>query len=144
MPSYMQYEGIKGTATGKHSGWIPLDSVSLSVHRSTGSEGDKTASSDLYVTKRVDSSSNLLASEAIVGQPKKVKIDFAKEDGTVYLAMDLENVIVSSYVVRGQNPATENITLNYTKATYKYVAAAVNTTGGPDQSTLALVADPNP
>lgn len=143
MPIYMQYESIKGPATGKHAGWIPLDAVSAEINRTVGDEERKPTSNGLVVVKQPDSSSVALQSEVFSGTTRSVKIDFVAEGNIVYLTIDLENVIISSYQFQGKNRPTEMLTLNYAKATYRYSAAA-NATNSPNRATLDLVADPNP
>ncbi len=119
MPIYMKYEGITGTGTGKHNGWIVLESCQLG---SSIRDGNSIGSNEVFVTKLTDNASTLLFQESLKGQAKsKVTIDFVDESGSVpYLSVELENVMISSYSVGGNggDRPTESLSINFTKVTY--------------------------
>lgn len=130
MPIYMKIEGITGSATGKYNGWIKLNSVQLNPSRSSGSGVNREASapspSEIVVSKSMDVASSLLLRMSVEGKGKKVVIHFVKDDGKVqvpYMAVELENTLISSYMVSGHGGDLvgrpgELLTLNYTKITY--------------------------
>ena len=138
MPIYMKYEGIEGTATGKHKGWIELEScqlgTSLKMSNPMGAGENREnsrilSSGEIVITKISDTSnSTQLFRESLQGEGKKVVIDFVKNDATVYLSIALENTIISSYSISGnssgENRPMETISLNFTKIIYKVIPAA--------------------
>lgn len=146
MPIYMQYEGIKGSVTGTHPGWIELESAQLNpYHRassSTGPGSSRDASvpsiSEIVVTKHTDIASTGLFRESLTGQGKKVTIDFVKTDNSCYMKIELESVMISSYSVSGHGGVAdarpmESLSLNFTKITYS-TCAAPKTDAKPAQS----------
>lgn len=135
MPIYMHYEGIEGDATAEgHDKWIVLESAQMGTHRNitnpTGRGANREAGapsvSEIVVTKVQDCSSTGLFKEALWGEGKKVKIDFCKTDDKkfeVYLQLELENTMVSSYSASGtggdsHSRPQESLSLNFTKVTY--------------------------
>lgn len=143
MPIYMKMEGITGSGTGKHQGWIELDSVQLNPSRAhasaTGPGANREASapsvSEIVVTKSTDVASSALFRESVSGTGKKVVIHFVKDDskGQVpYLALELENTMISSYTISGHGGASsarpmESLSLNFTKITYSSTPVAAST-----------------
>ena len=143
MPIYMHIEGITGSGTGKYQGWIELESAQLSTNRvsssSIGRNANREAStpsvSEIVVTKSTDVASSALFRESLSGQGKKVVIHFVKDDskGQVpYLALELENTLISSYNVSGHGGASaaqpmESLSLNFTKVTYSTTPVAGST-----------------
>lgn len=130
MPIYMKFEGIEGDANGKYKGWIELESCQIGSNRSInnpigrggGREAETPKISEIVITKRQDKSSSGLFREAFNGTGKKVTIAFVK-DGTEYLTLDLENVLISSYNVSGHggdahDRPTESFSFNFSKITY--------------------------
>src|SRR5687767_10105347 len=107
MPIYMKYEGIQGSATGTRQGWIELQSCQLGsgrgitspTGRSSNREGSAPSISEIVITKYQDNSSTHLFREALSGSGKKVTIEFAKADGTVYMKVELEGTLISNYSV---------------------------------------------
>lgn len=123
MPIYMEYEGIKGSATGTHQGWIELESCQLGSGR-----GSAPSVSEIIITKFQDDASTHLFREALYGKGKKVTIDFAKADGTVYMKVELEGTLISNYNVSGHggdshSKPMESLSLNFTKITFTVTAA---------------------
>lgn len=124
MPIYMKYEGIAGSATGTRKDWIELESCQLGGVRSGGAQ----SVSEIVVTKFQDSSSTHLFREALSGSGKKVTIEFAKTDGTVYMTVELEGTLISSFNVSGHggdshSKPMESLSLNFTKITFTVTAA---------------------
>ena len=118
MPIYMKYEGIEGEAIGKHKGWIELDSCQLGVNRSKNS-----AINEIVISKRNDSSSPHLFKESLVGNERKVIIDFVNnENEAPYLSIILENAMITSYSISGNGGGSdrpsESLSISATKITY--------------------------
>lgn len=134
MPIYMKYGEIQGSATGKHKGWIELESAQFGTHRNvkdpTGSNVNREASvpavSEIVVTKIQDVASADLFKQALDGRGAKVVIDFVSPDsknGVPYLSIAMEGVLISSYNVSGHGgPGSdrpmESLSLNFVKITY--------------------------
>lgn len=133
MPIYMKIEGITGTGKGAYAGWIVLESARLGVGRKgnspsgtgTNREASMPPISEVVVTKPTDSASTALYQMSLWGRGKKVLIHFTGADaaGTPYMAIELEDVLISSYsvigrggLVHGRN--TESLLLNSSKITY--------------------------
>ncbi len=140
MPIYMLYPGIKGTAKGKHTGWIELDSAQIGVRRSGGGvggdgSGSSSSVSEIVVTKQQDASSSALFTESLNGSAKTVTLEFVDDSGVVYLTLKLENTLISSYSFSGRgagsNTGVELLTLNFTKINYAKVAAVDMGADGP-------------
>lgn len=142
MPIYMKYEGIKGTVKEKtHEGWIELDSAQIgtprtrSATRSSGAKPDSVPSvSEISVTKHNDVTSPNLFKQSLSGEGKKVTIDFVEiNEGKprVYLSLELEGVLISSYQISGGRGdevfarPMETLSLNFTKITYSAKPAEV-------------------
>jgi type VI secretion system secreted protein Hcp len=132
----MQYEDIKGDVTVPgFIGAIELQSAQIAPHRSvsqtTGRQGSREASapniSEIIVTKNQDSASSSLFRASLMGEGKKVKIDFCKTDNNVpvpYMTIELENTLISNYSISGsggdsQSRPMESLSLNFTKITFK-------------------------
>jgi len=139
MPIYMKYEGATGTGTGKYTGWIELQSCQMGVNRgvnsSTGKASDRESSvpavSEIVATKFQDSASGALFKESLSGKGKKIIIDFVKDDGTPYLSIELENVLISSFSISGsggsdRSKAMEALSLNFTKISFSYKATTAS------------------
>ena len=123
MPIYMKYEGIAGTGTGNRKDWIEVQSAQMGSHR-----GNAPSVSEIVITKYQDSSSTHLFREALSGSGKKVTIDFTKTDGTVYMTVELEGTLISSYSLSGNggdphSKPMETLSLNFTKITFTTKAA---------------------
>ena len=145
MPIYMNYDGIQGdvTATG-HEKWIELDSVQFGVGRSiqnpTGTGGNREASapsvSEITVTKSLCSGSSGLFEASLVGEGKKVQIDYCKtetEGLEPYLSLTLTDTMVSGYShSSGGGQPTESLCLNFTKIEHKHTPMGTdNEPGSP-------------
>jgi type VI secretion system secreted protein Hcp len=152
MPIYFKYDGIDGgvTAAG-HEKWIEIDSCQLSAHRNVTSahgrgenrEASSPTVSEIVITKSQDVASTKLFQASLWGEGKKVKIDFCKTDKDkleVYLQLELENTLVSSFNTSGHggdNHARpmESLSLNFTKITYVSTSMDKdNKTGKPDRA----------
>jgi type VI secretion system secreted protein Hcp len=135
MPIYMSYEGIKGAVTAEgHKEWIELESCQVGVHRNvtnatgrgTNREAGAPSVSEIVLTKTQDCASADLFKAAVIGDGKKVKIDFVKTDKDkfeTYLTIELENVMVSSFSTsghggEGHSRPMESLSLNFTKIVY--------------------------
>ena len=142
MPIYMKYGDIKGEVKDPaHRGWIELMSIQWGVGRSisspTGSSREASAPSvsEIVVTKRQDSASTRLFNESMVGNGAKVIIEFVKDDGTVYLRLELSNTLISGFSMSGKGGGvrpTESLTLNFTKVEFKNLPGTPGETGTPD------------
>ncbi len=134
MPIYMKIEGIKGESKAPRDGWIELQSCQIGSGRGTGgSRGDGntySATNEVVITKNHDSASASIFNEAIQGSGKKVVIEFTNDDNSVYLAVELENALVSSYSISGSgDKPVESLSLNATKISYSSKPPAKQTTG---------------
>jgi type VI secretion system secreted protein Hcp len=134
MPVYMKYGKISGPVTGKYKGWIELNTcqfgVGRGIGRPVGSSSNQEASapnvSEVVVTKAMDIASPLLYQEALIGEATKVLLEFVQSDKlkTVYLQVELEGAMVSSYSVSsGGDKPSESLSINFTKITYKTTVA---------------------
>lgn len=137
MPIYMKVDGIKGTGTGKHQGWIVLDSCQFGMHRHVkspvGSSSNREASvptvREIVVTKFQDDSSTALFQWSVDGKGKNVTIEFTKsESDTAYMTIELENVFITSYSLSGaggdsKGKPHESISLGFQKMQFKTASA---------------------
>lgn len=139
---------IKGDSTvDAHENWITIDSVQLGVGRSISASGggksrdtSNPSFSELTCAKSTDMSSSDLYFQAVAGKSLgKAEIHFIQTAGTdskgqVYLKIDLEETIVSSYSMSsgGERPS-ESFSINFTKITYQYddYSGEKKTTGTP-------------
>jgi type VI secretion system secreted protein Hcp len=130
MPIYMKYDGVTGEVTAAgHEQWVELGSlqwgVSRGINTPTGSGGDRNttapAISEVTVSKPFDGSSVGLFQELLTpGDSKKVLIDFVRTDKdklSVFLSLELDQVMVSGYHVSsgGDGQPQETLNLNFTK-----------------------------
>ena len=152
MPIYMKYDGIDGTVTQQgHKKWIELQSCRLGgsrqVLQTTGATGEREAGApnlkEVAVTKEHDDASGPLFKEFLSGEGfKKVKIDFVNTQNSVFMQIELEDVVISSFKTSGRGGRigsgsgskadsregerpTEDLSLSYTKIVY------VGSTQGP-------------
>lgn len=120
MPIYMKFEGIVGSAKGRHAGWIEVESCQLghSAANTIGGTGSG-ASKDVGISKQQDTVSPSLFREAANGKPRNVTIDFVNGDDVVYLTVELEGALISSLQQSGSGSSRpmEWLTLNSTKIT---------------------------
>ncbi len=128
---------IKGAATiTGHEDWIVLDSLQFGVGRSIMSVGggsDRETSNpsfaEITCSKSTDIASADLYFQAVAGKSLgKCEVHFMQThgtdaDGQVYLAIELEEAIISSYSVSsgGERPS-ESFSINFTKISYQYNA----------------------
>jgi type VI secretion system secreted protein Hcp len=152
MPIYMKYQDIDGAVTAAgHEKWIELDSCQLGTNRhvtnATGRGTNREASapsvSEIVVTKGQDDSSTSLFKSSLWGEGKKVKIDFCKTDKDkveVFLQLELENTLISSFSVSGHGGdgnvrPMESMSLNCTKITFVTTKMDdANKTAKPDRA----------
>jgi type VI secretion system secreted protein Hcp len=126
---------INGESTvAAHDKWITIDTITFGVGRSissVGGGGDRETSnpsfSEVSLTKAMDVASTQLFMQAVCGKSLgKCEIHFLqtggdKVKGQVYLKLELEETIVSSYSMSssGERPH-ETLSLNFTKISYNY------------------------
>ena len=130
-----------------HDKWITVDTLQMGVGRAISSSGvgkDRDTSnpsfSEVVITKSTDIASADLFMQATCGKSLgKAEIHFIQTGGAdkkhqVYLKIELENAIVSSYSMSssGDRPS-ETFSLNFTKISYQYDAFSGETvtTGTP-------------
>jgi type VI secretion system secreted protein Hcp len=119
MPIYLKYgKDIKGDVKEPaHREWIELESAQLGQSR-----GGSPTSSEIVLTKKPDSASVHLMREAISGKGVNAIIEFTRADGSVYLRVELEGTLISSYSISGTGGnASETLSLNFTKVEYKNI-----------------------
>lgn len=136
MPIYMQYDGIKGSATeAGHKDWIELESAQCGVNRhietATGRGANRSAGapslSEITCTKNLDKASVNIFKASLSGEGKKCVIDFCRTEGDKvekYLTITLENTLISSYSISGHGGSgtpMESLSLNFTKIEYAMV-----------------------
>ncbi|MCH4092634.1 Hcp family type VI secretion system effector [Acetobacter sp.] len=129
MAIYLQMDGVTGAVTeASHKGWVELTGFQWGVGRGlssrVGSAADRESTApsvgEVIVTKNNDASTGDLMSEALSGHGEKtVKIDFVrtnKDQQIVYLSLELDHVIISSYShsSSGERPV-ETLALNFNK-----------------------------
>lgn len=136
MPIFAKFEGgktkIRGDVkSGKHAGWLNLESVQFSNSRSTmgqayGGSRDRGAVSATELTATGSLSDGLsdLFAASIGGDTFTVTIDFVKKGEDIpYLQVTLKGAIVSSYSVSGPSAGDAKpmvaFSLNYTSIEYK-------------------------
>ena len=120
MPIYMKFEGIVGSAKGRHAGWIEVESCLLgrSTANTIGGTGTGSgASKDVSISKQQDTVSPSLFRESANGKPRNVTIDFVNGDDVVYLTVELEGALISSLQQSGSGSSRpmEWLTLNSTR-----------------------------
>lgn len=137
MSIFMNYEGIEGeSADQNHKGWMDVESVQWGVTRritsATSTQNDRESSnaeiSDLVVTRRMDSATPRLFTEACCGNGKDVIIHLTKTGaGTgadVYMEYTLKNALLSNYQVNAaaqdEVRPTEVLTLSFGDVEVKY------------------------
>ncbi len=137
MAAYMKLGDIKGDVSNPdHKEWIMIESMSSPIYRSIASgarnqgrtQGETTLG-DIVVVKQLDKSSTKIQEAVAKGDFQKEVLVHLTTDTQgkeePYLKYKLENVIISSYGFHGNSSGsplpTEQLTLNYTKATWTYV-----------------------
>ena len=131
---FLDITGVPGESIDKkHKGHISLlawswgTSQSGTTHDGPGGGAGKVNVQDLSFTKHIDSTSHLLLLNCCNGKhiPKAVlTIRKAGGDAPVdYLVLTLEEILVSSVSTGGsggEDRLTENVTINFAKATWTY------------------------
>jgi type VI secretion system secreted protein Hcp len=132
---FIKFDSVEGECTDKnHKTWIEVLSWSHGfsqpaspLRASSGSTVEKANHSDFNFTKAMDSSSDDLIGACWKGlQYDKVNVECFKSDGDnmpiKYLEINMEDVIVSGYSISGGGGdlPMENLSLSYSKITYKY------------------------
>lgn len=132
---FIKFDSVTGEASDKnHVDWIEILSWSHGfsqpaspLRASSGSTVEKANHADFNFTKAMDSASDDLIGACWKGvQYEKVNVECFKSDGDnqpiKFLEINMEDVIVSSYSVSGGGGdlPMENVSLAYSKITYKY------------------------
>lgn len=137
MSAYLKYgTTIKGESLAEghkgSDGWIEIGSVQWGVGRGistpVGAASKREASapnvSEVTVTKMMDSTSPLLAQEALIGKAVTATIDLCETGAdklNVYLTLELTNTMISGYSMSsGGDRPSESISLNFTKIVFTY------------------------
>jgi type VI secretion system secreted protein Hcp len=156
MSAFLKMTGLDGEATDQnHKAWILIESLSTGIHRSIP-EGAKdqqrsrgqTTAGDIVVVRQMDATSVKLQEAVATGKLyKDVEVHLCNQvEGKQepYLKYKLENVIVSSYSFHGSATGSplpsEEITMNYTKATWTYIKLDPKT--GKNQGQVEGAYDP--
>lgn len=140
---FIKIEGIKGESKDdKHKDQIDVlawswgMSQSGTFHTGGGGGAGKVNVQDLSLTKWVDVSSPVLMLSCSNGEHiKKAELFVRKagKDPLEYIVITMEKVMVTSLSTGGsggEDRLTENVTLNFAKASFKYVQQS--DTGGQD------------
>lgn len=139
---------IKGDSTvAGHENWITLDSAQFGVGRSISVSGggksrdtSNPSFSEMTANKSTDMSSSDLFFQAVAGKSLgKAEIHWIQTAGTdsegqVYLKVELEEAIVSSYsLTSGGERPNESFAINFTKFSYQYddYTGSTKVTGTP-------------
>jgi type VI secretion system secreted protein Hcp len=137
MAAYLKYgTTIKGESLAEghkgSDGWIEIGSVNWGCGRGirtpVGGSGKREASapsvSEVTVTKLMDSTSPLLAQEALIGKAVEATIELVETgEGKLetFLTLKLTNTLISGYsMASGGDRPSESMTLNFTKIEYTY------------------------
>jgi type VI secretion system secreted protein Hcp len=149
MAGYLKYAAVKtGESAAKghegSSGWMEIGSVHWGCGRTittpVGSSAKREARapsiSEITVTKLMDSTSPLLAQEALIGKACDAVIELTQtgtENLETFLSVKLTNAMISGYSMSssGDRPS-ESLTLNFTKIEYAY--QGYDNTGKVDSS----------
>lgn len=132
MAAYLKYSTtIKGESLTQgrkgSDGWIEIESVGWGCGRGirtpVGSSGRREASapsvSEVSFTKHMDSTSPLLAQEALVGKAADAVIELVETGADkleTFLTLKLSNAMIAAYSMgSGGDRPKESITLNFTK-----------------------------
>ena len=127
---YMKYEGVCGEVTEKsHKGWVELRTFEFGVGASRTIKGPTSSAakgepvSEATITKQRDSTSTQFYREWESGKGKNVTVDFAYDDGTAYLRVEMKDTFVSGFDPGSVNFHIETLTLNFVKITYTQPAS---------------------
>lgn len=135
MSIYAKFEGGKtkirsDVKTGKHAGWLSLESVQFSNSRaslhggSVGTRDGAPAATEMTATGFLSDGLGDLFAASIGGDSFTVTIDFVKKgEEEPYLQVTIKGAIVSSYSISGQGGGNGKpmvaFSLNYTSIEYK-------------------------
>jgi type VI secretion system secreted protein Hcp len=116
MPLFLKYGNVKGEVTEPaHSGWIDLKSAQIAgrgITPSSGQGGSTPKVSEVVVTRAQDAASNALQRESLNGEGVFAAIDFLRDDGSVYLRLEMTQTLISGYAMsKGGKTAEESVTL---------------------------------
>lgn len=136
MAAYLKFGKIKGESLADghkgSDGWIEIGSVQWGAGRSistpVGASSKREASapsiSEITVTKMMDSTSPLLAQEAVVGKAEDCEIHLVETGSDkleTFLTVKLTNCMISSYSMSsGGDRPSESLALNFTKIEFTY------------------------
>ena len=116
MPLFLKYGDVKGEVTEPaHRGWIDLKSAQISgrgIAQSSGHSGSTPRVSEVVLTRAQDAASNALQRETLKGEGVFAAIDFLRDDGGVYLRLEMTQTLISGYAqTKGGRTAEESVTL---------------------------------
>ena len=116
MPLFLKYGNVKGEVTEPaHRDWIDLKSAQISgrgISSESGHSGSTPEVREVIVTRTQDSASNALQRESLSGEGVFAAIDFLRDDGGVYLRLEMRQTLISEYAQsKGGRTAGESLTL---------------------------------
>jgi type VI secretion system secreted protein Hcp len=137
MAAYLKYgTTIKGESLAEghkgSDGWMEIGSVQWGCGRAistpVGSSAKREASApsvaEVVVTKLMDSTSPLLAQEALIGKAVEATVELVETgEGKLetFLTVKLTNAMISSYSMSsGGDRPSESLSINFTKIEYTY------------------------
>src|SRR5690625_4404582 len=137
MSIFVNYDGIKGESSdSNHKGWMDVDSISWGVVRrittEASTQNDRESAnaeiSELTLTRRMDSATPSLFTEACCGTGKDVVIHLTKtgtgSGADVYMEYTLKNALISNYQVTANSQdnarPTEVLTISFVDVEVKY------------------------
>lgn len=144
---FLKFEGeeIAGESTVKdHEGEIDIDSVTWSLSnvgsmgRGGGGGVGTVSASDVHFTKKTDKATPILFQECATHKPhKKATLSITKGTGDnrlLYLKYEMENVLVSSFLMSGHggNIPNEQFSLDFAKVTLTYTPQEATGGGAGD------------
>jgi type VI secretion system secreted protein Hcp len=138
MAIYMKYDGVDGVVTAAgHEKWIELNSFAWADSRNIQSQAGRTTNreatapriEDIVITKDLDEATTLLVSESLVGEGKKVTIEFVRTDAKLetFLKYVLDNVVISKYAITAaaHDRPTEQLSLCFTKIEISFMGSDI-------------------
>jgi len=143
---FLEIDGIKGDSEDDgHKEWIEVDSYQHNVHQPLGGAGSaqghhtggRVVHEDFTVTKKLDSSSPILAIQCCEGKPipkAKIEICRAMGDKTTFMEYDFTDLIVASVSPSGVSGGEEEgfpmeeVTFRYSSIKWSYTPT--DTKGG--------------
>ena len=127
---YIQIEGIKGDSTDdKHAGWIEVQSFSHTIEQATGGSasaqgthsGGRADHNDFSFTKRLDSSTPVLAKYVCTAKPiPKIEFQLCRAMGekTCFMKYNFEDSIISKVAPAGRSDGADLIPLEEIELRY--------------------------